>query len=365
MQSIKQDLRTWLSSPLGRGFSTFWDWWRAELATMLPAGIRHAVLPRVQRLLLELDESELVVSRGSAEAMHEVERYDLAHGDEASQNRPEGVSEIVLSLPQDKVLTKALTLPLAAEENLREVLAFEMSRQTPFRAEQVYYDYLLVTRDSRKATLSLELVLAPRRVLDELLATLDRFGFHPDVITTRDDSGQQFLAVNLLPEQYRQARPVMARRVNAALALLTVLLLIAAVSLPLWHKRQLITALEPEVQVAVAQAAEVRRLQEEVEQLQAGARFLAEMKQSRLLTLQILNEVTRILPDDTWVNRLEIKGSEVQLQGESTAVAALIPLIESSPLLQNARFRSPITQVARSNAERFHLSADVVEGAVP
>ncbi len=365
MQSIKQDIRAWLSSPLGRSFSTFWDWWRAELAAMLPPGIRYAVLPRIQRLQLELDGPALVLSRGSVEAMQEVERFDLAGTDTTTVSRPEGVSEIVLCLPQDKVLTKALTLPLAAEENLREVLAFEMSRQTPFRAEQVYYDHVLLTRDSKKATLSLELVLAPRRVLDELLASLDRFGFHPDVVTTRDDSGQQLLAVNLLPGQYRKPRPVMARRINAALAFLTVLLLIAAVSLPLWHKRQLIRALEPEVQAAVAQAGEVRRLQEEVELLQAGARFLVEKKQSRLLTLQIINEVTRILPDDTWVNQLQIKGSEVQLQGESTAVAALIPLIESSPILQNARFRSPITQVARSDAERFHLSADTVEGAAP
>ena len=365
MQSIKQDIRAWLGSPLGRGFSTFWDWWRAELAVMLPPGIRHAILPRIQRLQLELEGPELVLSRGSVDAMQEVERYDLARTDAAAVSRPVGVSEIVLCLPQDKVLTKALTLPLAAEENLREVLAYEMSRQTPFRAEQVYYDHVLVGRDSRKATLSLELVLAPRRALDELLATLDSLGFHPDVVTTRDDPAQQLLAVNLLPEQYRKPRPVMAQRINAALALLSLLLLIAAVSLPLWDKRQLIRTLEPQVQAATAQAEAVRRLQEEVELLQAGARFLVEKKQSRLLTLQILNEVTRILPDDTWVNRLEIKGSEVQLQGESTAVAALIPLIESSPILENARFRSPITQVARSDAERFHLSADTVEGVVP
>ncbi len=198
-----------------------------------------------------------------------------------------------------------------------------------------------------------------------MLAQLGALGFHPDVVTTRKDTTDQLLAVNLLPEQGRKPTPVTARRVNTLLAVLALLLLISAVSLPIWHKRQVIKTLEPELQAAAQQASEVRRLREEVELLQAGSRFLIEKKQSSLLVVQVMNEITRILPDDTWINRLEISGAEVQLQGQSTAAAALIPLIESSSILRNARFRSPVTQVARSNAERFHLSADIVPGAVP
>jgi general secretion pathway protein L len=332
---------------------------------MLPPSVRHAVLPRNQRLLLELDGPELVLSKDGDGAIQELERYPLAATDVSPLSRPENAGEVVLCLPRHKALIKELTLPLAAEENLREVLAFEMNRQTPFRAEQVYYDYALATRDVRKAVLTVVLVLVPRQVLEELLAALGRLGFYPDVVTTRPDQGEGLLAVNLIPDQDRKPRPVMARRVNALLGLLALLLLIAAVSLPLWHKRQVIKTLEPELRAAAEQAGEVRGLREEVELLQARSRFLVEKKQSTLMMLQIINELTRILPDDTWIHRLEINGSEVQLQGQSAAAAALIPLIEASSIFHNVRFRSPITQVARSNAERFHLSADIVQGAVP
>ncbi len=112
---------------------------------MLPATVRHAVLPRVQRLLLELEGPDLVLRNGSVGAVREVERIVLDATDDITvASRPEDVSEVVLCLPKDKALTRALTLPLAAEENLREVLAFEMNRQTPFRADQVYYDYMVV-----------------------------------------------------------------------------------------------------------------------------------------------------------------------------------------------------------------------------
>ena len=78
-----------------------------------------------------------------------------------------------------------------------------------------------------------------------------------------------------------------------------------------------------------------------------------------LVTLEIINELTRIIPDDTWINRLNIKGQEVEIQGQSASAAALIPLIESSDLLRNPRFRSPVTKIPRLNTERFHLSAEV------
>jgi len=71
-----------------------------------------------------------------------------------------------------------------------------------------------------------------------------------------------------------------------------------------------------------------------------------------------MDELTRILPDDTWITRLDIKGSELEIQGQSSSAAALIPLIESSSILQNPRFRSPVTQIPRSDAERFQLSAE-------
>ncbi len=64
-------------------------------------------------------------------------------------------------------------------------------------------------------------------------------------------------------------------------------------------------------------------------------------------------------PDDTWLNRIDIRGNEIQIQGESSTAEMLISLVDSSPLFQNPQFRSPVTQVPRSERERFHLSAEL------
>jgi len=74
------------------------------------------------------------------------------------------------------------------------------------------------------------------------------------------------------------------------------------------------------------------------------------------MVLQILAEVTRVLPDNTWLLRFDVNGAEIRLQGQSTAASELIQLLESSPLFQEAQFRSSVVQIPRSDRERFHVS---------
>ena len=354
-------------APLQRGLTEFWSWWISELWGILPKNIRTAILPRVERLYLQLSGGDIKACRGTSESTHEIGRYSLAPeslDDEQQQELEElaGRSrEVVLCLPNEKVLVKTLSLPAVAEENLREVLGFEMDRQTPFSLDQVYYDYTITGRDSKAGTLNLELMVTPRPFLDELLGTLADMGFQPSQATTcREQSGQP-QPVNLLPETARKRGHDTARYLNLALGVIVLALLLGVIALPLFNKLHIINALEARSEMVTGKAEVTRRLREEVEQLGADSRFLVDKKQASPLALEIIDELTRILPDDTWINRLDIKGKEVQIQGQSASAAALIPLIESSDSLRNPRFRSPVTQMPRTNTERFHLSAEVAK----
>jgi general secretion pathway protein L len=366
MTSLKNQLK--FTTPLLRQLSGFWSWWIAELGGILPKGMRSAILPGVERLYLQLKGQELVASQGTNESIHEIGRYPMT----AAALLPEQAQvleelagrtrEVVLCLPADKVLVKTLTLPLVAEENLREVLGFEMDRQTPFSLDQVYYDHTLSARNPKTNTLTLDLVVTPRLFLDKLVTTLQGIGLSPDQATLCQEQTGLPRPVNLLPEEARQVRRDSTRYLNLALGVVAVALLLGTIALPLANKIQVIHALEARTELVTGKAEITRRLREEIEQLDTGSRFLVEKKQAMPLALEIINELTRLLPDDTWITRLDIKGQEVQIQGQSAAASALIPLIESSDKLRNPRFRSPVTRMPRMNAERFHLSAEVAKG---
>ena len=84
-----------------------------------------------------------------------------------------------LLLSREQVLSKRVQLPLAAESNLRQALAFEMDRHTPFNAQAVYFDYQVLERDRERGQLHLDMVVAPRSLVDPLLEVLEPRGLAP------------------------------------------------------------------------------------------------------------------------------------------------------------------------------------------
>ncbi len=51
---------------------------------MLPSGVRRVLMPRAQRLFLELDGTDVVMSQGTAQNKEELARYTL---DQSNQRR--------------------------------------------------------------------------------------------------------------------------------------------------------------------------------------------------------------------------------------------------------------------------------------
>lgn len=361
--STLKELRLSYVAPTQRRLAAFWTWWIGELISLLPPAVQSALLERNQCDFVEHVGDSLVLSRGTASERTERVRIPL-NAPRPELTAPRG-GETVLLLPSDVVLVKTMALPLAAEENLREVLSFEMSRQTPFSADQVYYDYLVTERDTRRGTLSVDLILAPRGPVEQLVETVARGGRDCEVVSTRDLEGTRVLPINLLPTPKRSKATTIRRRLNAAIGIAAMVLMVIALSFPPLQKRQMLNELEPQLADAIGEANVANESRRELDRLIARSRYLIEKKLSGSSVMRTMNEVTRVLPDDTWINRLDIRENQVELQGRSSSSASLISLLEGSPVFENVRFRSPVTRVANTDEERFHLSADVTKRSAP
>ena len=92
-----------------------------------------------------------------------------------------------------------------------------------------------------------------------------------------------------------------------------------------------------------------------------ASRFLAEKKATAVMAVELIDEVSRIIPDHTWITRLNLSEKELQIQGQSSSSASLIAAIESSPHFENVRFVSPVVQIQGTENDRFHIAASVVE----
>lgn len=360
-----QPLRIRYAWPLLSRVREFWSWWSGEILAILPENLRDAIAQRRQKLFLETDGQALQLSLGSWGSRQEAGQVPLAAPADAEEKLPRDAQQTVLLMPEGKVLTRSLALPLAAEENLREVLGFEMDKHTPFQATRVYYDFAVTGRDTERQELLVDLVYSPRNEVDALLEAISGHDLDVNVVTSLGRDGSNLRSINLLPEDLRERRRVSPRRLNVALAVLCAALLVAALALPILQKNEALVLLEEQVQAAAAEARDGNQVRRDLEKMADASRFLFEKKRSEIMAVTLINEITRILPDHTWLTRLDLSETEMQLQGQSQASASLIALVEASPRFENASFRSPVVQVPGTDADRFHLSADIVRSEKP
>lgn len=348
------------ASPLSR----FLTWWGHELVGLLPARVRALLAERRDEVLLGLDAGSLWLERRGRRVL-ERQRFDRA-GDTvelraalaAATRDDEQPPRVLLALPASRVLRRPLSLPAAAEQNLRQVLAFEMDRQTPFRADQVYYDCRVAGRDEATRTLAVELAAVPRAALDPDLAALGELGIALDGVDMAGADGRAE-GFNLLPAERRAVRRNVWLQVNLALGAAVVVLLGVVMAQSVGNREQALAALREDTTARRDAAREVAALRNELKTAVEGANFLAERRRARPPISDLMLDATERLGNDTWLQRLSLNGDQLQLQGQSREAAGLITILQQSPMMEAPALQGAITPDARSGKEQFLIQARV------
>ncbi len=352
----------------------FFAWWFKELAGLVPARLRGALEGSAQAALFDLSGPEIVLSRLSGRSWRELGRVDPQGLNEPAQARAFArlikkakldQLDVVLRLPASTALRKTLSLPLAAEENLRQVLTFEMDRHTPFSADEVYFDYRVRTRNAETGRMEVELVTVPRKVMDERCERAAAWGVVPDVVDIGgEDRGGEDASegINLLPADDGVNGGRRVGGLSLFLAAVAAALIAVAVYLPLEAQQREMQAFSAALTKAKAEAGAAMDLRREIDRLVEESQFLVTRKQKSVKATEVLDELTRILPDGTWLRQFKIKDRELRISGFSQAASNLIGLIEQSAMFENARFTSPVTQDRREGLERFNIAADLAQG---
>lgn len=346
--------------------AAFFGWWWGELAGLVPRRFRQATRRERRGLVLVLGSS----ASGVLERTPEGERalgsvpVDAADHDQrlgallrqAKRHR----RPVTVRLSGELGLRKIIDLPLATKDDLAQLLRFEMDRLTPFRAEEVYFAQRVVGSDAQNRRITVNLQVAPKRVVEQALETARGFGVIPARIELDRAEANGTEPLNLLPDERGQG--ARQNRLNRALALLALVLAVIAVIIPLRRHQATVAELEAQVAAAQAEAEESLTLRERLDQLSESARFLLTEKTRRPMVTEVLAELTRLVPDQAHIIQLQLRDDTVQLHGFAATASDLIGLLEQSPLFRAPQFRSPVTQDPNSGSERFHVSVELIVG---
>jgi general secretion pathway protein L len=355
----------------------FLNWWLGELASLMPARWKvladaYAGVPPIafegdEVVRYELRTGKLVeigrVSIGTLapEGQRMAVRKLLEQGEGGSAR---------ICIPDELLLKRQVWLPAATAENLRGVLGFEMDRHTPFRAEQVYFDFRVAQHDAERALIRVDFVAIPKPHLDALIGTAEALGVKIVAAHPRADLGSGAAERNLLAgHEQRHREGGLWNRTNLMLAGAALLLLFAALLIPIWQMRSAAQALGPRLEKARGEAQAVEAIRNELEALVTDHNHVAGRKHAMPGALQVLEEVSRALPDNTWVQVFELKTlpkqREVVITGETGTSSKLLETLEQGGMLRNANFRAALTKGQSPTQERFVVAAEVVPRKPP
>jgi general secretion pathway protein L len=341
----------------------FFRWWVQELRQAMPNSWQERLEHALRRAVFVTADGQLRVGSDENRRIRFLDDFPLTQDATLQRQQVEELLEEAdlsesaryLLLDSSRVLRKAVRLPLAAEPNLMQVLGFEMDRQTPFSAADVYFDYQMVSRDADAAQLEVELFVVPRAEADHAVQAITGRGLSLAGVDVRD--GDETMGLNLLPPEKR-VRPANSRgRMNLAMAAAAVLLL----SLVMWQSLALREHQVAELEAAIAdvqgEARAVMKIRDQIEDTSEAAGFLATRRAEKPLSIALISDLTEILPDDTYLDRLAIGKSSVQLQGKSSNAQQLIELVNQSSLMRDASFRGSTRLDTRSGLEIFEVNA--------
>ena len=358
-----------LNSTIDLDFKTFLHWWGRELAFLVPERIRDIFSHKQGFIIVSAAEDQQLSLTyqvdGQTEHLATLEPdkstntyfRDLLAGDEKL-----GKAKVILRLTGKEAIQKELSLPIATKENIDQVVAYELDRYTPFKADQVYFAVKRFPKQSKEVEqFKIQLVLTTKETLDDLYTTVKAMGIEPmiadyeGVFNNFEYNNETY---NLLPDRLRAKVAKLPQIIHSTLISLVFLLLTAVIVMPVWFEYQAVEALTKKVQKLEKEAKKTKALQQEMSAMVEETQQLIDEKKSTPSVLVMLSTLSVLMKDDTWLAYLQYTDRQLQIQGESPAASMLIAVLEDSNEFSNAVFVSPVTQDSLSKQEHFQITVE-------
>lgn len=263
---------------------------------------------------------------------------------------------VTIVVPARECLVRELTVPGAALARMDDVLRFDIEANLPFRCRDLHHGWYLKESCGAGDANVIVHVMIKKELLAPLIDTVTQARLPLREIAVAGADGQ-LLPVNLLERsERRRAGAVRASTtLLAATAALAVILSLAAFVLTIINLNQGLAAAEEALQANAREAKAVRQGATAAEQTTAQLRQVRLRKRDAVSLVAIWEEVSRILPDGTWLTELKIDDGKVRIDGQSANASELIGALAQSKLFSNVAFASPVTRDQQRGFERFQI----------
>jgi general secretion pathway protein L len=350
---------TELRTTLEQGFSRWIDSVAELIATLLNRFAAPRLLTLVER---EANEFDLHSTDDPADQSSAAPHVRIVAG-QVLGPLPESVatmlrgSRVEITLKPDRFLFCPLELPGRAVDFLDGIIRSQIDRLTPWTAANAAFGW---SRPNQAGN---------DRIAVTVAAT-DR-GLVAPYVRAIAGLGAQSIAVYTAPTEddsikVMEETTAGSVEVGKIRQILVATLLIAAIITTIAVSASRVIAIKLDAQQAELDF-RIAKFRAAVGRLNGGSGgsfataqlALEKDKQTTAPDVIILETLSRILPDHTFLTELRIENNKVQLEGATRDAPSLIKLIEQSGLFSRAAFFAPTTRSVSEAVERFHIEAGI------
>jgi len=262
-----------------------------------------------------------------------------------------------LVLCPDRFIFRRLELPERAVEFLSDIVRAQIDRLTPWQAQDVAFGWSAPVAVS-PGRISMTVSAAPRKSIAPYLSVLEDLGVQSTTVFAAPNTREAESPVKILDHRGRDVLDLKHLR-SVLAAVLFICGLSSLVTLSLDHfLGEEFQSQQQDIarQISLRQAS---LLSSGPSAKPTAQQLLEQRKRETPSSVMVLEALSRILPDNTYVTELRIEGEKLQIIGVTRDAPSLIPLIEQSRQFTHATFFAPTTSSAGDVGERFHIEAKI------
>lgn len=331
-------------------------WWLAELKEMAPGWARAHLSepPQIATLLVENSRWRVISDKAQVAAFElDPSLDDKGLADQILQAAPDfSLKRLNVVFSPACALRRRIELPMMAERELRSAVELQIDRLSPFKTDAVRLAVRVLESNVVDGKLTADVAIVPRAAIEPIEQRLASLGFSVAAIDIDGGNGDG-MGFDLRASS-ESAAPRRVLLVNFALACGVALTwYMAAVS---WD-----AARAREVEAWQARIAELRPLAQRSaalrQQLDAMTQpFAVARAHTPGLTLDVVSELTKLMPDSAHLTELRLSADAMDLTGVAGDAPGLIATLEASKLFKDVKFRSPVMRRPELGKDRFEIS---------